>query len=63
MGFDTRILGQSRIDSIASRCKLMMKRGSFEDTRDGASGRPRTKEMTPEEEIAYLKHKLEYQKQ
>lgn len=63
MGFDTRILGQRRIGNIARRCKLMMERGSFEDTRVGASGRSRTKEMTPEEEIAYLKHKVEYQKQ
>lgn len=63
MRFDTRILGQSRIDNIVRRCKTMMRRGSFEDARDGASGRPRTKEMTPEEEIAYLKHKVEYQKQ
>ena len=29
----------------------------FKDTRKGNSGRPRTKDLTPEEEIARLKHK------
>ena len=63
MGFDPKVLGPKRISNITVNSKKMMERGSFEDTRTVNSGRVRTKEMTPEEEIAYLKHKVEYQKQ
>ena len=63
MGFDVIALGERRISGIAQRIKHMAEKGCFKDTRADSSGRPRTKEMTPEEEIAYLKHKIEYQKQ
>ena len=63
MGFNTKVLGQKRINGIVQRIKKMAEKGTFEDSREGSSGRPRTKEMTAEEEIAYLKHKIEYQKQ
>ena len=63
MGFDVIALGERRISNTAQRIKKMAEKGCFKDTRADSSGRPRTKEMTPEEEIAYLKHKIEYQKQ
>ena len=63
MGFDVIALGERRISNIAQRIKKMADKGCFKDTRADSSGRPRTKEMTPEEEISYLKHKIEYQKQ
>ena len=63
MGFDVIALGERRIANIVQRVKNMAEKGCFKDTRTDSSGRPRTKEMTPEEEIAYLRHKVEYQKQ
>ena len=63
MGFDVIALGERRIANIVQRVKNMAEKGCFKDTRVDSSGRPRTKEMTPEEEIAYLRHKVEYQKQ
>lgn len=63
MGFDVIALGERRIANVAQRVKKMAEKGCFKDTRADSSGRPRTKEMTPEEEIAYLKHKIEYQNQ
>ena len=63
MGFDVIALGERRISGITQRIKKMSEKGCFKDTRADSSGRPRTKEMTPEEEIAYLKHKIEYQNQ
>ena len=62
-GIDPKILGERRINGITCRCKKMAKKGSFEDSREESSGRPRAKERTPEEEIAYLKQKIEFQKQ
>ena len=63
MGFDVIALGERRIGNIVQRVKNMAEKGCFKDTRVDSSGRPRTKEMTPKEEIAYLRHKVEYQKQ
>lgn len=63
LGFNPQVLGRKRIDHIVQGTKKMAEKGSFRDTRADSSGRPKAKEMTPEEEIAYLKHKVEYQKQ
>lgn len=63
MGINPKILGRRRISSIVSRVKIMAEKGVFNDSRKESVGRPRAKEMTPEEEITYLKHKVEYQKQ
>lgn len=64
LGFDTRVLGKSRITAITKRVKRQSKRTEmFSDQRRNNTGRPRTKEMTKDEEIAYLKHRIEYQKQ
>lgn len=63
MGINPKILGRKRISSIVSRVKVMAEKGAFNDSRKESAGRPRAKEMTLEEEIAYLKHKVEYQKQ
>lgn len=35
----------------------------FEDTRKGSSGRPATKELSPDEQIAYLQHQLKFKDQ
>ncbi len=64
LGFSTNVLGKSRIKSITERIKKQSKRTEiFSDKRKDGSGRPRIKEMIKDEEIAYLKHKIEYQKQ
>lgn len=64
MGLDPTILGQSRVYNISKRVKKQALRTTgFKDTRQGSSGRPRHKERTQDEEIAYLKHQVEYQKQ
>lgn len=61
---DPHILGQKRISNIVQRIKKEAARlEGFEDTRKHNTGRPKTKELTPEEKIAYLEHKIAYQKQ
>ena len=63
-GFDPKMLGQDRVDSISRRYKKMAERPEgLCDTRKGNSGRPRTKELTPEELIQRLKHKVKYLEQ
>lgn len=57
-GFDPYVLGGDRRRSFIKRIKKESERiEGFKDTRIGKSGRPRTKELTPEEEIARLKLK------
>ena len=64
MGFDPYVLGESRIYNISKRVKAQASRSKgFKDTREEMSGRPRRKERTNDEEIAYLKHQVEYQRQ
>ena len=64
MGFDLHVLGKSRIYNISKRVKAQASRPTgFKDTREDMSGRPRHKERTSDEEIAYLKHQVEYQRQ
>lgn len=63
-GFNTRTLGQSRIDSFAKRVRQMNERvEGFTDLRSENSGRPLGKDRTLEEENAYLKHQVALQKQ
>ncbi|WP_371817610.1 HTH domain-containing protein, partial [Virgibacillus sp. MSJ-26] len=63
-GFDTRMLGKQRVDEFARRMRKMSERPEgFVDLRSQNSGRPRTKNRTSEEEIAYLKHQVALQKQ
>ena len=57
-GFDPKVLGDSRVYEFVKRMKKQSERiEGFKDTRKDNSGRPRTKELTPEEEIARLKLK------
>lgn len=57
-GFDPHVLGESRKYNFVQRIKKEAKRADgFKDTRKDYSGRPSTKDLTPEEEIARLKHK------
>jgi hypothetical protein len=63
-GFDTKVVGKQRIDNFSRRVRKMADRmEGFTDLRTHHSGRPQTKERTPEEEIAYLKHQVTLQKQ
>lgn len=63
-GFDVNALGRERIDNISRRFRQMSKReDGFNDMRKGSSGRPRTKDLTPDEQIARLQHQLKYLKQ
>lgn len=62
--FDVTVLGKDRIKMFSRRIKTMSHRPEgFADLRSEFSGRPRIKERTQEEEIAYLKHKVALQKQ
>lgn len=63
-GFDTTVLGRERIHSICKRFRKMEARPEgLADTRKGNSGRPTTKDLTPEEEIKRLKNKIKYLEQ
>lgn len=63
-GFDVSALGQDRIDNISRRFRKMSKREEgFNDMRKDASGRPLTRTLTSDEEIARLQHQVKYLKQ
>lgn len=63
-GIDPHILGQKRISNIVQRIKMEAERlEGFTDKRIANSGRPKTKDMTPEEKIRYLEHRIAYQNQ
>ena len=63
-GFDVNALGRSRIDTLSRRFKDMSKREArFSDMRKEYSGRPSTKNLTSDEEIARLQHQIKYLKQ
>ncbi len=63
-GIDPKVLGVKRISNIVQRIKMEATRlEGFEDTRINNTGRPKTKDMTDEEKIKYLEHKIAYQKQ
>ena len=63
-GFDPEILGKERIRSISKSFRKMAARPEgTADTRKNSPGRPRTKDLTPEEEILRLKHKIKYLEQ
>ncbi len=54
--FKRNVLGDSRVHGFVKRMKKQNERvEGFKDTRKGNSGRPRTKDLTPKEEIARLK--------
>ena len=56
MGFNCKVLGKARIDTVSRRVKAQSKRPEgFNDTRSTESGRPRTKDLTPEEQMERLK--------
>ena len=63
-GFDTTVLGRERIHSICTNFRKIEARSEgLADTRKGNSGRPATKDLSPEEEIKRLKNKIKYLKQ
>lgn len=64
MGFDTKVLGVSRIQNITDRVKKQAIRVTgFKDTRAVNSGRPSTKELSQEELIKRQQDQIEYLKQ
>lgn len=63
-GIDPKILGRKRMSNIVQRIKKEAERlEMFDDNRKHNSGRPISKEMTDQEKIAYLEHKLAYKEQ
>ena len=57
-GFDLKVIDNKRRNNFTYRIKKEAERSAgFKDTRKGNSGRPITKDLTPEEQIARLKHK------
>lgn len=63
-GFDVSALGRDRIDSLSRRFKVMSTRkDGFSDMRKELSGRPSTKDLTSDEQIARLQHQIKYLKQ
>lgn len=64
MGLEPKLLGKRRVSNLTMRIKKQAKRSEgFQDTRLNNSGRPKTKDMSKDEEIEYLKHKIEFLKQ
>jgi transposase-like protein len=63
-GFDVSVLGRERIRNISRRFRNMSKReDGFSDMRKESSGRPSTKDLTSDEQIARLQHQVKYLKQ
>lgn len=63
-GFDTNILGQSRIHAFAQRCKAQSVRiDGFKDKREDGTGRPSTKDKTTEELLELANHKIKVLRQ
>lgn len=61
---DPTVLGRERIKSFSRRVRKMNERAAgFADLRGQNSGRVQTKERSPAEEIAYLKHQVALQAQ
>lgn len=63
-GFDPDTLGEQRRHNFVKRIKRQSQRlDGFKDMRKVNSGRPRTKDVTPEERIQQLHHKINILKQ
>ena len=63
-GFDPDTLGEQRRHNFVMRIKKESQRlDGFKDMRKVNSGRPRTKDLTSEERIAQLNHKIDILKQ
>ena len=58
------IIGRKRIEMVAYRLKKKVEYGEdVTDKRKEFSGKPKSKELTKDEEIQRLKHKIQYQEQ
>lgn len=63
-GLDPDTLGEQRRHNFVMRIKRQSQRlDGFKDMRKVNSGRPRTKDVTPEERIQQLNHKIDILKQ
>lgn len=64
LGFDTQIIGQKRISSCAYRFQTYNERlDGFVDKRKDSSGRPKTKNVSLEEQLARAQEKILYLQQ
>lgn len=64
LGIDPKILGKKRISNIVQRVKMEAEReAGFKDRRCDNDGRPQTRNLSPEEKIAYLEHQLKFKNQ
>lgn len=63
-GFDPKVLGRDRIDSFRDRIRKYAEReDGFKDRRKDSSGRPRTKDLTLEEQLERLQEQNRILKQ
>lgn len=63
-GFNTHLIDSKRRSNFVQRIKNESKRlDGFKDMRKENSGRPRTKDLTPEEQIEQLNHTINILKQ
>ena len=63
-GFDAKLISPKRRSNFVQRIKKESQRlDGFKDMRKENSGRPRTKDLTPEERIEQLNHKINILKQ
>lgn len=61
MDLDPRILGRSRVNNLTYRLKVNeLRLEGHEDTRKSNPGRPVTRNLTAEEKIKRLEHKVAY---
>ena len=61
MDLDPRILGRSRVNNLTHRLKVNeLRLEGHEDTRKSNPGRPITRNLTAEEKIKRLEHKVAY---
>lgn len=63
-GFDIKVIGNKRMKGSRDRwCRAENRLKGIQDTRKNNTGRPRTRDLSPEENIKRLKAENEYLKQ
>ena len=63
-GLEPKILGRERVNSLSKRYRKMASRlEGVQDLRKGRSGRPLKRELTNEEEMQRLRHRVKYLEQ
>lgn len=63
-GFNPKVIGKHRLSEFSRRVSKMANRPEgICDLREQSGGRPRKVQRTPEQELAYLQHKIKYLEQ